>query len=102
MTRVWHKFKAKRTEADGIKFASKRESEYYQKLCLAQKAGDLIFFLRQVPFYLPGNVRYVCDFTEFWADGTVRFTDVKGFRTPQYVSKKKMVEALYPVKIEEI
>ena len=28
--------------------------------------------------------------------------DVKGFRTPQYIEKKKMIEATYPIKITEI
>ena len=55
----------------------------------------------QVPFHLPGNVKYVVDFQVFMTDGTVKFIDVKGHRTPQYIAKKKMVEALYPVEIEE-
>ncbi|MDO9527624.1 MAG: DUF1064 domain-containing protein [Syntrophales bacterium] len=96
-----HKFKAIPTELDGIKFQSKKEAGYYQKLKMFQKLGELVFFLRQVPFDLPGNVKYRVDFQEFWRDGTVHFVDVKGFRTPEYIMKKKMVEALYPVTIEE-
>ena len=96
-----HKFNAKLTELDGIKFSSKKEAKYYSVLKIRQRAGEVIFFLRQVPFYLPGDVKYVCDFQEFWTDGTVHFIDVKGFRTPQYKAKKKMVEAMYPVEIEE-
>ena len=102
MRRIFHKFNAKRTEIDGIKFASKKEAAYYQQLLLRQKGGDVIFFLRQVPFHLPGGVRYVVDFQEFLSDGTVRFVDVKGMRTSEYIAKKKMVEALYPINIEEV
>lgn len=99
---IRHKFGAKRTELDGIKFASKKEATYYQSLNLTIKSGKLLFFLRQVPFHLPGGVKYVCDFMEFWEDGEVRVVDVKGMRTPAYKAKKRMVEALYPITIIEV
>ena len=96
----YHKYMARPTEVDGIRFASKKESEHYQKLKLAQKSGEIVFFLRQVPFHLPGGVKYICDFLEFWKDGSVIVRDVKGYKTAEYKAKKKIVEALYPVKIE--
>ena len=102
MRRIFHKFNAVRTEVNGEKFPSKKEAAYYQQLLLRQKAGDVIFFLRQVPFHLPGGVKYIVDFEEFLSDGTVRFVDTKGMRTSIYIAKKKMVEALYPIKIEEV
>jgi hypothetical protein len=97
---IRHKYRAQRTELDGIKFDSKKEAKYYQGLLLAQRAGNLVFFLRQVPFYLPGGVRYVVDFVEFWDDGEVSFVDVKGYDTPQSKQKRKQVEALWPIKIK--
>lgn len=97
-----HKFNAVRVEVDGAKFQSKKEARYFSELQFAQKSGQLLFFLRQVPFHLPGGVRYVCDFAEFWKSGEVRFVDVKGFATTGYKSKKKMVEAMYPIKILEV
>ncbi len=99
---AWHKFHAQRTDVDGVKFSSKKEARYYQQLLLAEKSGELLFFLRQVPFHLAGGVRYVCDFAEFWKNGEVRFVDSKGFRTPMFIAKKKMVEASYPIKILEV
>lgn len=99
---IRHKFNAKPTVTDGIRFASRREANYYQELLLAQKSGALLFFLRQVPLHLPGGVRYVVDFLEFWANGEARFTDVKGMKTPLYIAKRKMVEATYPIKILEV
>lgn len=99
--RFGHKFNAKRTELDGIKFPSKREARCYQTLCLRKQAGDIVFFLRQVPLHLPGGVRYVVDFVTFDADGSVHFIDSKGMRTNQYITKKKIVEATYPIVIEE-
>lgn len=99
---IRHKFGAIRTEVDGVTFQSKREANYYGQLQLAQKSGELLFFLRQVPFHLAGGVRYVCDFVEFWKSGEVRFVDTKGFKTSMYIAKKKMVEALYPITILEV
>lgn len=97
-----HKFNAKRTERDGFKFDSKKEAEYYDKLCMMKESGNVVFFLRQVPFHLPGNVTYKVDFVEFWSDGSIMFVDVKGMRTPEYITKKKLVEAIYPIKIREV
>jgi len=95
-----HKFNARPTVADGIRFDSKKEARYYHDLKLLQQVGEIVFFLRQVPFHLPGGVVYRCDFQEFHKDGTVRFVDVKGVQTKDFKAKKKMVEALYPVTIE--
>ena len=95
-----HKFNAIQTIRDGIKFASKKEAAYYDELKLKQKAGTVCFFLRQTPFHLPGNITYRIDFQVFNSDGTVHFIDVKGFETKTFKMKKKMVESLYPVKIE--
>lgn len=98
---TFHKFHAKPTILDGIRFGSKKEAAYYQKLQLAKSSGQLLFFLRQVPIALPGGVTYRCDFQEFWANGEVRFVDVKGMKTPMYTLKKSQVEALYPFTIIE-
>lgn len=95
-----HKFGARPTEVDGIRFDSKKEARYFQKLRIREAVGEVLFFLRQVPFHLPGGVRYVVDFQEFHADGTVHFVDVKGMETPDFKAKKKQVEALYPITIE--
>ena len=97
-----NKYNAKKTIVDGIRFDSKKEAEYYKKLKNDQSSGSVLMFLRQVPFDLPGNVKYRCDFQVFMDDGVVYHIDVKGRRTDQYIMKKKQVEALYPVTIEEV
>lgn len=98
--KIKHKYNAKRTELDGIKFDSKKEANYYSELKLRVAAGEVVFFLRQTPFHLPGSVTYRVDFQEFHADGTIHFVDTKGHQTESFIAKKKMVEALYPVEIE--
>jgi hypothetical protein len=99
---VRHKFNAIRTERDGFKFASKAEARRYDELKLLERSGEVVFFLMQTPFHLPGGVKYVCDFQVFWRDGTVTFEDVKGMATPVYKAKKRQVEALYPIQIKEL
>lgn len=97
-----HKFRAKSVIDDSHHFPSKLEHRYYQQLLLRQKAGEVLFFLRQVPFHLPGGVKMIIDYQEFLSDGSVRFVEVKGRETPLYIAKKKMVEEIYPVIIEVI
>ena len=94
------KYNAVICEADNIKFRSKKERKRYLELKALQHAGEC-WFLRQVPFYLPGNVRYMLDFLVFWKDGRQTFEDTKGCRTDMYKMKKKMVEDLFPVRIVE-
>lgn len=93
--------KAERT-VDGILFASKKEANRYRELALFRRLGDVRFFLRQVPFHLPGGVKYLLDFMVFWADGSITYEDVKGMRTEMYRLKKRQVEALYPITITEL
>lgn len=66
---------------------------------MAQKSGELLFYIRQPSFDLPGGVKYRADFMEFWIDGEVKIIDVKGVDTPQSKMKRKQVEALYPITI---
>jgi hypothetical protein len=98
---LYHKFKAKITERNNIKFRSKKEARYYDELLLKQKAGIVLFFLRQPMFDLPGGTTYRADFMVFYSDGHVEVVDVKGHRTKEFIRNKKQVEALYPIKIEE-
>jgi hypothetical protein len=98
----FHKFKARPVKENGKHFASKLEWQYNNQLELEKSAGLVLFFLRQVPFHLPGGVKYLVDFVVFYVDGTVKFIDVKGMMTKDFIAKKKMVEDLYPITIEII
>ncbi|MFB5619517.1 MAG: DUF1064 domain-containing protein [Nitrosopumilus sp.] len=100
LTKKFSKYNAIACEEDGFKFPSRMELNYYRKLKLLKMSGEVLYFLRQVPFHLPGGVKYVVDFVEFWRDGNVVYVDVKGYDTPLSKSKRKIVESLYPVKIE--
>ena len=45
---------------------------------------------------------YLLDFEILYADDSVRCVDTKGKRTASYIIKKKLVEAIFDVKIEEV
>lgn len=98
--RVRHKFQAKPCELDGFKFPSKLEARYYQRLKHRQQAGEVVFFLRQVPLHMPGGGKLVIDFVEFHADGSVHFVDAKGVETSEFKTKRRVVESVYPITIE--
>lgn len=97
-----HKYNAKPVIIDGIKFASTKEGKRYSELNLLRKSGEVNFFFMQTPIQLPGNVRYFLDFLIFWKDGSYTFEDVKGRDTPTSKVKRKIVEDIYNIKIEEV
>lgn len=98
-----HKYNTQRVEYDGINFDSKLEGDYYLYLKKLKQCGEVVQFLRQVPFHLPGNTRCVVDFQVFWADGNVEFIDVKGRELDSFIKNKKQVEDLYnPIKIKVV
>jgi hypothetical protein len=97
---IKHKYHTRPQKVDDIYFDSKKESQYYGQLKILQKAGEVLFFIRQVGFDLPGGIKYRVDFVEFHKDQSVHFVDVKGYMTQLAKNKIKQVEALYPIKIE--
>ena len=101
-----NKYRAVKTEVDGIMFDSKREAARYMELMLLQKAGEISHLELQPSFVCMVNGKKICtykaDFRYFDANGSV-VEDVKGMKTPVYRLKKKLVEALYPgVTIQEV
>ena len=95
-----NKYHAIAVDIDNMRFDSKLEARYYNLLKVLVRSGQVEYFLRQVPFHLPGRVTYRCDFQVFWKAKEVTYVDVKGRDTPMSRLKRKQVEDLYPVKIE--
>lgn len=102
------KYGARKTEVDGIVFDSKKEAIYYKELKLLQRGKVVDSFERQVSFELQEGFRhksakrkvmpitYVADFVVHYADGHTEVVDVKGFRTKEYMIKKKLLLYRYP------
>ncbi len=99
------KYGALPTIVDGIRFASRREARRYQALDLLQRAGEIRDLELQPAFPIRVNdvtvAKYVADFRYVTRMGEVVIEDAKGVRTPVYRLKKKLVEALYGVRILE-
>lgn len=96
-----HKYGAKPTEVDGIKFPSKREARRYGELKLLEKAGHITALRRQVRYRLVQVVHYVADFVYIDDTGAEIVEDVKGYRTREYKAKKRLMESQHKIVIRE-
>jgi hypothetical protein len=98
---MYNKYNAKKTEVDGIIFASKAEANRYCELKLLHKVGKIHDLNWQVPYELVPKqkgeraVKYIADFVYF-EDGKMIVEDCKGIKTPQYIIKRKLFKQLYP------
>lgn len=107
-----HKYGARRTEVDGIKFDSMREARRYQELKLLER-GKAIKDLELQPEFVilkthkdiegktVRGIKYVADFA-YWQDGQYVIEDAKGMKTDVYKLKKKLVEYIHQIKITEV
>lgn len=116
MKRRRSKFGAVKTVVDGITFHSKKEAKRYADLMLLQKAGKIKKLELQPEYEIIVNgkkiCKYIADFvyherdeeheknggSPYW---TIVTEDVKGVRTGIYRLKKKLVEAVYGIRIKE-
>jgi len=99
------KYNARRTVIDGISFASRKEARRYTELKLQEKAGVISDLILQPRFPLRVLDQLVCTYVaDFqYRDQTGRLVteDTKGFRTPEYKLKVKLLKALHGVEIRE-
>jgi len=99
------KYKAKKVVFDGIKFDSLKECARYKQLMILQKAGSVIKIELQPRYDIIINSKfcgfYKADFKVYYSDGRIDLEDVKGIKTTVYNLKKKIVEAMYNIKIIE-
>lgn len=102
-----NKFFAKKTEADGIIFDSKREAARYRELSLMQQAGAISNLTLQTDYPLVVNgvkiASYRSDF-EYIQDGEKVVEDSKSDYTKKllwYRMKKKLMLAIHGIEIKE-
>jgi hypothetical protein len=101
-----HKYGAVKTVVDGIAFPSRKEANKYEEFKLLKMAGEIIKFELQPEFILQDAYKrngktvqaiiYRADFKVWYKNGQVVVVDTKGFRTKDYLLKKKMLLARYP------
>ncbi len=95
------KYGAVKTSVDGQTFDSKKEADYYCNLKLRLQAGEIKGFCLQPVFILAPGLKYKADFIVFHNDGTSEIIDTKGFKTKEYIAKKKVFEDKYNLQIKE-
>lgn len=96
----------------GEKFDSAKEARRYGELVLLERAGQISNLERQVRFELiPAQyigkkcveraVHYVADFV-YMEDGRKVVEDAKGFRTKDYILKRKLMLMVHDIRIREV
>ena len=97
---------------DGIEFDSIKECQRYCELKLMQRAGVISDLQMQVSFELiPSQrvdgkvveraVNYVADFV-YQQNGLKVVEDTKGYKTPEYIIKRKLMLWVHGIRIREI
>ena len=117
------KYNNQKVTVDGEVFDSKKEARRYGELLLLEKAGVISNLKRQVKFVLipaqrevdivgpRGGIKkgkllekecaYLADFV-YWENGRMIVEDTKGFRTADYIIKRKLMLHVHGIKIKEI
>ncbi len=101
------KYGSKKTIVDNIKFDSKWESERYGQLKAMQRGGVVTDLELQVPYNIIINdvkiCKYIADFKYKQEDihGKIEeiVEDAKGFETPEFKLKKKLMKAVFNIDI---
>lgn len=121
--RQYTKYGNKKTTVDGITFDSLKEAKRYKELSLMERAGMIQDLQMQVKYILipaqrePDTVgarggvhkgklierecTYVADFV-YKENGQTVVEDTKGFRTKDYLLKRKMLLYFHGIRIKEV
>lgn len=112
---IRRKYNNKKVTVDGITFDSVKEANRYSELILLQRAGKIKDLRRQWKYVLipsqyaevdgkrkciERECTYVADFV-YLQDGEIIVEDTKGFRTPEYKIKRKLMLFLKGIRIKE-
>lgn len=108
------KYHSRKVTRDVMTFDSVKEYRRYCELRLLERAGKIANLQRQVKFeLLPAQrdertgklleraVSYVADFT-YYDEEFFIVEDAKGYKTPEYKLKKKMMLYFHGIKIQEV
>lgn len=104
------KYGNKQTAAfDGTVFSSKRECRRYEELLMLFHLGKITSLRMQVAYELipkqkgERKVEYIADFVYIGLDDLKEHVeDTKGFRTKDYVIKRKLMLWVHKIRIEEV
>jgi hypothetical protein len=100
------KYGNKKTEVDGIVFMSQREAGRYIALRYLKNAGKIKDLKLQVEYELNDggthSLKYIADFQYYDIEtGKVIVEDSKGYKTPVYKKKKRLMLKVHGIEIVE-
>lgn len=117
------KYHSRKVTVDGVTFDSQKEYRRFRELVLLERAGRIQDLQRQVKFvlipaqYEPDTIgkrggrkrgklierecSYMADFV-YTEDGKQVVEDTKGYKTTEYIIKRKMMLHKYGIRISEI
>lgn len=94
-----HKMKATKVICYGERFDSLGEARRYSKLVMLQKMKIIYGLELQPTFKMSHQGKFICsykaDFHYYYGDNFI-VEDVKGYKTPIFNLKRKMMAAFYP------
>lgn len=101
------KWKNRKTVVDGITFDSAKEARQWRLLKQIESLGEITKLRRQVAYKLEVNGVFVCAYRADFVYWDVReqrevVADAKGFRTPEYKLKRKLMKAIHGIEIKEM
>ena len=109
---AYGKYHSRKTVVDGITFDSRKEASRWQELKFLERAGAISDLKRQVRFELIPSQRVDKKVTERACNYNADFTyieneeliveDAKGYRTPEYIIKRKLMLYTHGIRIREV
>ena len=117
------KYHNKKIEIDGKIFDSRKEARRYKELSLLERAGEIQDLQTQVKFILIPTQReadtigkrggvhkgkviekecaYIADFV-YMENGKKVVEDTKGFKTKDYIIKRKLMLYVHKIRVKEV
>lgn len=106
------KYGNRKVVLDGLTFDSAKEARRWSELLLLERAGAIQSLRRQVKYELIPSQRiagkvvelactYIADFV-YEENGETVVEDTKGFKTPEYIIKRKLMLWRHGIRIREI
>lgn len=110
---VNNKYHNKKVIFNDLKFDSQAELKRYKELLLLEKAGEIRDIKTQINFNLipvqlkndgkiERGINYKADFVYFDKDDKKIVEDVKGFKTKDYIIKRKLMLWRHEITIKEV
>lgn len=106
------KYGSRKVTIDGVTYDSMREYLRWCDLKLLERAGEISGLQRQVKYELIPSQRgktrteratsYIADFVYRTKTGETVVEDSKGFKTKDYIIKRKLMLQKYGIEIQEV